>query len=151
MTAFVIGIAEKKPILLLDEPDLGLDSISRYDLYSLISENYEMNPRTIIISSHLLDELARTTEKIIILDKGKVLYDTDINLIDETAYSVTAQTSVIDSCISGHNLIGRYDSGSISSAYFFDDMRNEMPPELKISQLSLQEFFIHAIKGVEQL
>lgn len=150
MTASVIGISAKKPVLLLDEPDSGLDSVSRFDLYSLISESYEAFPRTIIISSHLLDELARTAEKIVILDKGKVLYDTDINSIDEMAYSVTGRTEVIDSCSDGHRMIGRCDNGSISSAYFFDDMRDEMPSELNISQLSLQEFFIRAIKGVEK-
>lgn len=150
MVASVIGIAEKKPVLLLDEPDSGLDSVSRFDLYSIISESYENYPRTIIISSHLLDELARTAEKIVMLDKGKVIYDTDINAIDEMAYSVTGRVEEIDNCISGHNLIGRCDNGNISSAYFFDDMRDEMPPELNISQLSLQEFFIRAIKGVEK-
>lgn len=150
MTASIIGIAEKKPVLLLDEPDSGLDSVSRFDLYSLISESYENYPRTIIISSHLLDELARTSEKIVMLDKGKVIYDTDINSIDEMAYSVTGLVEEIDNCRYGHNLIGRCDNGNFSSAYFFDDMRDEMSPELNISQLSLQEFFIRAIKGVEK-
>lgn len=151
MTTSVIGIAEKKPVLLLDEPDSGLDSVSRFDLYSLISESYLAYPRTIIISSHLLDELARTAEKIVILDKGKVLYNTDINAIDEMAYSVIGRTEVIDRCIAGHKLIDRCNNGGISSAYFFDDMRDQMPPELNISKLSLQEFFIRAIKGVEKL
>jgi ABC-2 type transport system ATP-binding protein len=150
MAASVIGIADQKPVLLLDEPDSGLDSVSRFDLYSLISETYDANPRTIIISSHLLDELARTAENVIILDHGKILYNTDINAVDEMAYSVTGRTDLVDNCLAGHELIGKCVNENISSAYFFDDKIDEIPSELNISQLSLQEFFIRAIKGAER-
>ena len=59
---------------MFDEPTLGLDAAMRYKFYNLLLADYEENPRTIIISTHLIDEVSNLFEEILILNDEKLPY-----------------------------------------------------------------------------
>ncbi|MCX7933935.1 MAG: ABC transporter ATP-binding protein, partial [Planctomycetota bacterium] len=60
-------------VLLLDEPTSGLDPIGRLEMRALLQELTRMG-KTILISSHLLAELADICQKAVILQSGRVIY-----------------------------------------------------------------------------
>jgi ABC-2 type transport system ATP-binding protein len=62
------------PVLILDEPASGLDPLARKEMQELLKELKKMN-KTILISSHLLAELADFCNKVAILNHGKLLID----------------------------------------------------------------------------
>lgn len=66
----ILGIASRSPLTLLDEPTAGLDKAVRKDIYRLMLKDYLHHPRTLIISSHLIGEMAELLEEIILLDGG---------------------------------------------------------------------------------
>lgn len=72
-----VGLAQailKKPnILLLDEPTEGLDPNQRKDIQSLLTELKQ--DRTVIVSSHVLSEIQKLANRIIIIHQGKVVAD----------------------------------------------------------------------------
>lgn len=72
-----LALASRAPITLLDEPHLGLDAPSR-DLFTrLVVEELAECPRTLVISTHLIDETAALFERLIVLDAGRlVAHDT---------------------------------------------------------------------------
>src|SRR5215207_970478 len=65
-------------VLLLDEPASGLDPRARIELRGLLKELRKMG-KTILVSSHILPELADICNKIGIIERGKLLYDGDVN------------------------------------------------------------------------
>src|SRR5437899_2301017 len=65
-------------VLLLDEPASGLDPRARIEMRELIKELRGMN-KTIMVSSHILPELADICNKIGIIERGKLLFDGDVN------------------------------------------------------------------------
>jgi ABC-2 type transport system ATP-binding protein len=65
-------------VLLLDEPASGLDPRARIEMRGLLKELRGMG-KTILVSSHILPELADICNKIGIIERGKLLFDGDVN------------------------------------------------------------------------
>ena len=74
--------------LILDEPFLGLDPLGMQSLQKLIRELAQKQGIAILVSSHLLDELANTCDELIILKEGQIVQkDTAIDLISSNLAS----------------------------------------------------------------
>lgn len=147
-TAFnsLLSLASSRKIILFDEPLLGLDAIMRHRFYSILNESYEQNPRTIIISTHMIDEMVQCAEELILMDKGNIIFRSTVNDIDEKAYSITGITKAVNSAIEQLNVIGTKVVGGYTTAYIFDDPE-KLPTEFKSQKLGLQEFFIRMVGG----
>jgi len=78
-------------ILILDEPASGLDPLTRHEL-KFILKNLSEKGKTIIISSHILTELAEICSNICIIEKGKVILNGNI---DEIMYQVDSSNPLI--------------------------------------------------------
>jgi len=78
-------------VLLLDEPASGLDPRARIEMRGLLKELRKMG-KTILVSSHILPELADICNKIGIIERGKLLFDGDVN----TAIKQVQQKVVFD-------------------------------------------------------
>lgn len=76
---FAQSILSNPPILLLDEPTDGLDP-NQKDYMRLLIRQMAKN-KTIIISTHLLEEAESVCNRIIILDKGKIKFDGKLNAL----------------------------------------------------------------------
>lgn len=76
--AAIAGIIAMKPdMLILDEPTAGLDPKGRENLINQISKYHKEKNNTIIFVSHNMDDIARISDKVLVLDKGKVsMFDT---------------------------------------------------------------------------
>ena len=146
MLATIITLANNSKVILLDEPVLGFDAIMRDQFNALVLESYHAHPRIIIVSTHLIDEIAKVTERLIIIDKGKVLLETSIDDIDEKAYTLTGQTTAVEPLLEGLNCIGKTVMGSVIAAHIYDD-RITPPENVGIERMSLQDFFISIVGG----
>jgi len=149
MLTTIITLSNNSGVILLDEPTLGFDAIMRDQFNTLLLESYQNNPRIIIVSTHLIDEIAKVTERLIIIDKGKLLLETDINEIDENAYTLSGAVSVIEPLLPNLNCIGKTVVGSVMAAHIYDE-RITPPDGVNIDRISLQDFFINFVGGNEQ-
>lgn len=66
----VTGLASRAELTLLDEPYSGLDPVARALFYDRLLEDYAEHPRTVVISTHLIDEVAHLLDEVIFLDRG---------------------------------------------------------------------------------
>ena len=66
----ITGFALRTDLLLLDEPVNGLDFQSTEALYKLIKEYKEYG--TVLFSSHILESVTLTADKVVILENGKI-------------------------------------------------------------------------------
>jgi ABC-2 type transport system ATP-binding protein len=113
---------------------------------SLLLESYQTHPRVIIVSTHLIDEIAKVTEHLIIIENGRILLKTSIDDIDEKAYTLTGLTSSVTPLLEGLNCIGKTEMGSVMAAHIYDE-RISVPDGVTIERLSLQDFFINFVGG----
>lgn len=81
VVGIIIGLASRAPITAYDEPYLGLDAAARQKFYDVLINDYSENPRTIIFSTHLIDEMSKLFEKVIVINEGKVVLDEDSEII----------------------------------------------------------------------
>lgn len=146
MLTTIMAMANNSKIILLDEPTLGFDAIMRDQFNTLLLESYAAHPRVIIVSTHLIDEIAKVTERLIIINNGRILLETGIEDIDENAYTLTGASKVVLPLLNGLNCIGKTTFGSITAAHIYDD--RIIPPDgVTIERLSLQDFFINIVGG----
>jgi ABC-2 type transport system ATP-binding protein len=146
MFSTILTLANRSGVILLDEPVLGFDAIMRDRFNTLLYENYEMNPRVIIVSTHLIDEIAKITQRLIIIDNGKLLLHTDIEDIDERAYSLTGPAKKVAPLLENLNCIGKTSAGGMMAAYIYDG-RIEPPEGVTLDRVSPRDFFVKLVEG----
>ena len=146
MLTAIITLANNSKVILLDEPTLGFDAIMRDQFNTLLLESYHAHPRVIIISTHLIDEIAKVTEKLIIINKGRILLEAGIEDIDEKAYTLSGSAQIVLPLINGLNCIGKTTAGSIMAAHIYGE-RITPPQGVTLDRLSLQDFFIKIVGG----
>lgn len=77
-TAVVAALMNNPDILILDEPTTGLDPLMRLAFLDVI-EKEKKKGKTILISSHLYEELEKVCDRVALIDKGRIVNITDMN------------------------------------------------------------------------
>jgi ABC-2 type transport system ATP-binding protein len=111
----IIGLASRAEVTFFDEPYLGLDATARQIFYDRLLEDYAEHPRTVILSSHLIDEVANLIEKVIVVDHGRILLDDDTDAVRDRATNVVGDTAAVDAFVAGREILHRESLGRVSS------------------------------------
>jgi len=146
MLTTIITLSSTAKVILLDEPTLGFDAIMRDQFNTLLLESYQAHPRALVISTHLIDEIAKVTERLIIIDKGRVLIEAGIEDIDEKAYTLTGPAAAVAPLLGSLNCIGKTTEGGVMAAHVYDN-RISPPEGVAVTRLGLQDFFINIVGG----
>ena len=73
--SFVLSLIGKPSILFLDEPTAGMDTSTRIRFWEIVN-TLKNNGLTIIYSSHYIEEVEHTADRILVLNKGELIRDT---------------------------------------------------------------------------
>jgi ABC-2 type transport system ATP-binding protein len=71
----VVAVAHHPELLLLDEPSTGLDAVVRKDILNAIIRAVADNGRTVIFSSHLLDEVELMSDNVFMINQGQLVLE----------------------------------------------------------------------------
>ena len=145
----VIGIASRAEVTLLDEPYAGLDAVGRRMFYDRILGDYALHPRTVVLSTHLIDEAADLMEHVILVDHGRIIVDAPADDVRGGATTVTGPVQVVDQFVADRPTWERRRLGSRQSVVMagaLDDVDSARAREmhLDLHALSLQEIVVHA-------
>ena len=144
MVSTIICLASNREVILLDEPVLGFDAIMRVEFYEMLTERFQKHPRILIVSTHIIEEIAKTIHKLIILEKGSVRFFDTLQAVEEKAFRVSGLERDVEAATKGRRVIGREAMGGLVTSCLFDT-----PPapsgSLDVQPLSLQEFFIQMV------
>ena len=80
----VLALARRPKVLIMDEPTLGLDAISKRELFAELLALMGDEEHTVLISSHNLTDLERFTDHVGIINKGKLLLEDATDRLLET-------------------------------------------------------------------
>lgn len=144
MVSTIICLASSKNVILLDEPVLGFDALMRVEFYDMLTESFRKHPRIILVSTHIIEEIAKTIQKLILIDRGSVRFFDTLQAVETKAFCISGLQKDVEAATKDRNVIGQDVVGGLVTSYIFDN-----PPEetgsLEIRPLSLQEFFIQMV------
>jgi ABC-2 type transport system ATP-binding protein len=101
----IIGLAARCPLTILDEPTTGMDEAVRKDFYRALLKDYLAHPRTIIISSHHLNEIEDLLEDVLLIKEGKKHLQLPISELKEWAIGIKGPTEKVLELTNGEELI----------------------------------------------
>jgi ABC-2 type transport system ATP-binding protein len=80
---FIASLLHKPQILFLDEPTIGLDIIVKKKIRALIKKLNKEENVTVLLTSHDMEDVEQICKRIIIINKGKIVYDNSMKKIKE--------------------------------------------------------------------
>ena len=85
----LMALAHRPELLVLDEPSSGLDPVVRRDILGAIIRTIADDGRTVLFSSHLLDEVERVADRVAIIHQGRIMLTASMEEIKEQHRRVT--------------------------------------------------------------
>jgi ABC-2 type transport system ATP-binding protein len=144
----VVGLAARTELTILDEVTLGMDAAVRTTFYRELLADYLAHPRTVILSTHLIEEVAGLFERIIIIDRGRLVLHEDADELKGRGVAVTGPADAVDAFTAGRTVLGRQSLGGVRSATLYGRLDPDEIDRAKIAGLALgpvgiQDLFIH--------
>lgn len=138
-----IALSLHVPYVVFDEPVLGLDANHRELFYELLLKDYENYQRTIIIATHLIEEVANIIEEVVLIDKGRVLLQETVETLINKGYCISGLAGEVDDYCKDKNVIGYDELGNLKLAYILGE-KEQLPKNsrLQISNMNLQKLFV---------
>lgn len=112
----VLGLASRSKVTFFDEPYLGLDATARGYFYDVLMRDYQEHPRTIVLSTHLIDEMDRLLERVVILDQGRVVQDADVDELRGTAYEISGTATEVEDWAASRKVLRTHRVGGLATA-----------------------------------
>ncbi|MDD4835219.1 MAG: ABC transporter ATP-binding protein, partial [Lutispora sp.] len=131
----ITGLSSRAPLTIFDEPYIGLDAAGRQLFYDVLIEDYMENPRTIILSTHLIDEVSNLLEEIIILHKGSVKLEGNSDDIKKKAFYIIGMKDQVEKHISNKKVLHREEFGKNLAAVTFDEISDNEINAMKAEDL----------------
>ena len=142
----VIGIASRAELTLLDEPYAGLDAVARRLFYDHLLADYTEHPRTILLSTHLIDEAAALLERVLVIDAGAIVIDEDADTLRGTATTLAGRATDVDAFASGREVLDRSRLGGLATVTVTGltdaDLAAAAAAGLELSPVSLQQLIV---------
>jgi ABC-2 type transport system ATP-binding protein len=145
----VIGLAARAELTLFDEPYAGLDAVARQLFYDRLLAEFAEHPRTILLSTHLIDEVADLLEYVVMLDHGRVVLDAPADEVRGTGMIVNGLATAVEEFVAGRTVWHRQRLGSRASVTIADPLDLAAQAQaralhLSLEPLSLQQLLVHA-------
>ncbi|WP_407271987.1 ATP-binding cassette domain-containing protein [Radiobacillus sp. PE A8.2] len=108
----IFGLAARCPLTIFDEPTTGMDAAVRKDFYRALLKDYINHPRTILLSSHLLNEIDDLLEDILLINDGQKALHLPVEDLKNYAIGVRGNTETVNELLRGREVFHRQSIGS---------------------------------------
>lgn len=152
----IIGICSNASITIFDEPTIGLDAVNRQEFYNIILESYMNKNRTIIISTHLINEVEELLEKVVMIADGKIKVNDYIDEVKEKSYYISGKREDLNKLSILPEMILVKVFGNNKMCAYYGDLNDEdlsiiENSDIELDKMSLQDLFINMNKKEEAL
>ena len=133
-------------VLVLDEPTLGLDILYRKQFYQNLLEDYFDENKTIIVTTHQVEEVEHILTDLMFIRDGKIVLDADMEAIGERFIEVMANADSAAAARALHPIDERQVFGK--SILLFDGVPREQLETLgETRRPSISDLFVATMKG----
>ncbi|MBH0346060.1 ABC transporter ATP-binding protein [Bacillus thuringiensis serovar muju] len=152
VVGIIQGLASRAPITIFDEPTTGLDAANRELFYSLLLEDYGEYPRTIILSTHLVEEVTHVIEDVIIIKEGRLVVQSSVEELLQQVQIISGQKDKVDKFLINKKVLNREVYGNKGIAVIWEELSNEDYDSIEklglvVNGITLQKLFIHITGG----
>jgi ABC-2 type transport system ATP-binding protein len=145
----VIGLAARAEVTLFDEPYAGLDPVARKLFYDRMLADYATHPRTVLLSTHLIDEAAGLMERVLVIDHGAIVLNAAADEVRGSATSVSGPGIAMAEFTAGRTVwerrrIGSQESAVVAGALDDTDRARARSLRLHLEPLTLQQVVVQA-------
>lgn len=144
----LMALSHQAKVLILDEPTTGLDISARMDIYDMLRDYMEEDEsRTILISSHITNDLDTLCDEIYIIKDGKINFHEDIDRINETYGLIKCsekEWQTLDKQFISDYCKEKWGYGAITNEKQF---YLENYPKMIIENINLDDILLMNIKG----
>ncbi len=142
----IVGLASRAPLTFFDEPYLGLDAVARQIFYDRLLEDYSEHPRTVVLSTHLIDEVANLLEHVLVIDQGRIIIDDEADAVRGSATTVVGSRGSVDAFVGNRAVLHREGIGGLASvtvgALSPGERSEALAAGLELSPVSLQQLIV---------
>ncbi|MET2011300.1 ABC transporter ATP-binding protein [Microbacterium chocolatum] len=143
----IIGLSSRAEITFFDEPYLGLDAVARQIFYDRLLADYAEHPRTIILSSHLIDEVSNLIERVLVIDGGRIIMDEETDAVRGRAATIVGDSATVEAFVAGREVLHRESLGHVSSVTVLGaltraDRTRLADAGLDVAPVSLQQLIV---------
>jgi ABC-2 type transport system ATP-binding protein len=143
-----LALASRCPLTIFDEAYLGMDAPSRYAFYEEVLNDYLEYPRTVILSTHLIEEFGSLFEQVLILDRGQLLVQEETDTLRERGTAITGPADEVDRFVAGMTVLaeqtlGRTKSATVNEALNEQQRQQARAGGLDLGPVALQDLFVH--------
>ncbi|HXD61632.1 MAG TPA: ABC transporter ATP-binding protein [Lacisediminihabitans sp.] len=150
----IVGLASRAPLTFFDEPYLGLDAVARQIFYDRLLEDYAEHPRTVILSTHLIDEVSDLLEHVLVIDEGRIIIDEDAEELRASATTVSGLRPVVDEFVHGREVLHRAGIGGLTSVTVrglsVSEREAAASKSLELAPVSLQQLIVRRTGSTEK-
>ncbi len=151
----IIGIASRAEITFFDEPYLGLDAVARQIFYDRLLEDYAEHPRTIILSSHLIDEVSNLIERVLVIDGGKIIMDESTDDARDRATAIVGESAAVETFAAGREVLHRESLGHVTSLTVLGHITSSERAQLttagiELAPVSLQQLIVRLTQAAAE-
>jgi ABC-2 type transport system ATP-binding protein len=148
----VIGMASRAELTIFDEPCAGLDAASRDLFYERLLADHADNPRTVLLSTHLVDEAANLLERVVVIERGRISIDADIDDVRGSAVTIAGPVAAVEAFTAGRRTWDRRYVGALASVTVAGPLGRAERAEatalqLDATPLSLQQLLVRTDSG----
>lgn len=152
MFKLIVALALDLPYLIFDEPVLGLDANNRARFYRLLLEKYEREANTLIIATHLIEEVAHLIEEVVFIDAGRVLLRANVEDLLAQGYTVSGNADAVDAYCADKRVLSteRLAGLKVATVLGARSERAQAPEGLQFAPLGLQQLFVKMTDDKEE-
>jgi ABC-2 type transport system ATP-binding protein len=107
-------------LMVLDEPTLGLDVISRKSFYEMLIDEWCDGERSVIISTHQVEEIEALLSDVLMLNEGRLVLNISLEEVDRRFVGLSHDPALADEVAAAHPLL-RYRQAGQAAALFDGD------------------------------
>jgi len=111
-------------VMILDEPTLGLDVISRKSFYEMLIDEWCDGERSVLISTHQVEEVESLLSDVMMLDEGRLVLNISLEDMDRRFVALSHDPGTAEAIAAAHPLLRYRQSGGRGAAIF-----DGAPPE----------------------
>ncbi len=162
--AIAIAILPDTPILLLDEPTLGLDVESAIEIRKLIKE-FANEGKLVLLSTHDMNLVEEVSDRVMVISNGKVVAldkkENLKNMFKRRRYKITLERKPSEKVVkiledhvkvieNGREFVFEVDLASPTAIYdIFEILKEEKPPikSIEVEELNFEKIFLKIVRG----
>lgn len=143
----IIGLAARCPLTIFDEPTTGMDAAVRKDFYRALLKDYIDHPRTILLSSHHIEEIEDLLEDVLLVHEGIAHFHGPITELQEMFLSLTGKPDKLalyteDKKVVYKTEIGPYPQWTVENRFTEEDIERMTMDGVMIAPVSANDAYI---------